>query len=73
MSNYISYAWFTSKQNGFGGINITSPKRITSIDDVQGVSKWLSEEVVVDAYGEKASCVVLSFQEYQPDCELEGE
>lgn len=67
MSNYISYAFFTGRQSGFGGINIESPKDIKDIYDVQAISKWLGEEVVRDKYGEKASCVVLSFQRYQKE------
>lgn len=68
MSNYISYAWYTSKQSGFGGINITEPRKIASIGDVQDITKWLSDEMIKDKYGEKANCVVLSFQEYQSVC-----
>jgi hypothetical protein len=65
VGNYVSYAWYTSRQSGFGGINIFNPKNIENIDDVQAISRWLSEDVVKDKYGEKASCVVLSFQRYQ--------
>lgn len=65
MSNYVSYAWFTSRQSGFGGINISVPKDIKNIQDVKKISKWLKEEVVKDDYGERASCVVISFQKYQ--------
>jgi hypothetical protein len=72
VSNYVSYAWFTSRCSGYGGINIFNPKDITSIEDVQNISKWLGEEVVKDKYGEKASCVVLSFQKYQKS-EVESE
>ena len=67
MNNYVSYAWFTSKQSGFGGINIVNPENISCIDDVQIISKWLSDEVVKDKYGEKANCVVLTFQKYQKE------
>jgi hypothetical protein len=72
MSNYVSYAWFTSRQSGFGGININIPEKIICIEDVQGISKWLGDEVVKDAYGEKASCVVLNFQPYQKEIKNEA-
>lgn len=65
MSNFVSYAWYTSRQSGFGCLEVTSPKDISTIQDIQKISKWLGDEVVKDKHGEKASCVVLSFQRFQ--------
>ncbi len=63
--NFVSYAWFTKNQSGFGSINITEPENITCIQDTNDIARWLSEEVVKDKYGEKAAVCVLSFQKYQ--------
>lgn len=60
ISYFVSYAFYSEKQSGFGSIHIKLTYKIKSYDDIIGIKKYLDLEVK-DAYGEKCECAVINY------------
>jgi hypothetical protein len=67
LGNFVSYAWFTSTQSGFGCIYMKNPASIKNMDDVKGVNDYITSKLIKDKNYKDAKCVVINFQKFQTD------
>ena len=57
---FVSYAFFSKRQNGFGNVQIKLPCEIGCMSDIVEINNYLSNNVK-DEHGEKVNAVVLNY------------
>lgn len=57
---FVSYNYSSSRQTGFGSIEMNLSIKIKSYKDVKAIIEWLNNSIK-DEYNNKCKCIVLNY------------